>query len=64
VLIEEVLERVPVTDWHDEWRSRVEEAIEMRDTLETVAKWLRECPGLDGKVLRQSRQGRTSEQKR
>jgi hypothetical protein len=44
-LIEDVLDRVNPTDWHDEWKSRIEEVEEMRDCLETVGKTLREMPG-------------------
>lgn len=39
-LMEKVIEAVPVTDWHDEWKSRVEDAEEMRDCIETVIKRL------------------------
>jgi hypothetical protein len=44
-LIEEVLERVPVSDWQDEFKIRIEDAEEMRDCLEAVGKILREMSG-------------------
>jgi len=44
-LIEEVLDRVNPTDWHDEWKCRIEEVEEMRDCLETTLKILCETTG-------------------
>ncbi len=44
--MEEVLELVPVTDWHDEWKSRVEDAEEMRDCIELVINRLIQSKGI------------------
>ena len=44
-LIDEVMARVPVGDWHDEFKVQIEDSVEVRDCLETVHKILLEMPG-------------------
>ena len=52
--IEEVVDLVQDTDWHDEWKVRVEDATEMRECLETVKLRLIQCPGMD-RIISDSR---------
>ena len=40
VLMEETMDRIPITDWQDEFKLRIEDAEEMRDCIEQVHKWL------------------------
>ena len=45
--IEEMLDKVQDSDWHDEWKIQVEDASEMRECLDTVKLTLIKCPGMD-----------------